>query len=94
MLKSRVQEATALHKRGYNCAQAVACTYCGLLNMSEADALRALEAFGAGIAASGATCGALCGLLILAGHKQQRKPERPFGPRKHHKTRTTTYDPL
>ena len=62
MLKSRVQEATSLHKRGYNCAQAVACTYCGLLNMSE-------EAFGAGIAASGATCGAVCGLLMLAGLK-------------------------
>ena len=30
MMKSRVQEAKNRHKNGYNCAQAVACTYCDL----------------------------------------------------------------
>ena len=69
MLKSRVQDAISRHRRGYNCAQAVVCTYCGLLNMNETDALRAMEAFGTGIAGSGSTCGAVCGLLMLAGLK-------------------------
>ena len=69
MLKSRVHEANLRHQRGYNCAQSVVCTYCGLLNMSEADALRAMKAFAGGIAGSGSTCGALCGLLMLAGLK-------------------------
>ena len=69
MLKSRVNDADLRHRRGFNCAQAVACTYCDLLGVNEVTALRGLEAFGAGIAASGSTCGAVCGLLFLAGLK-------------------------
>ena len=60
MIKSRVQQAVDRQaKHGYNCAQAVACTYCDLLGMDEPTALRALEAFAGGIASSGSTCGAV-----------------------------------
>ena len=30
-MKSRVEETIARHDKGYNCAQAVVCTYCDLL---------------------------------------------------------------
>ena len=70
MIKSRVQQAVDRRaKHGYNCAQAVACTYCDLLGMDEPTALRALDAFAGGIAASGATGGAVCGLMVLTGLK-------------------------
>ena len=70
MIQSRVQQAVDRRaKHGYNCAQAVACTYCDLLGMDEPTALRALEAFAGGIAASGSTCGAVCGLMVLTGLK-------------------------
>ena len=56
MMKSRVQEAKNKHKNGYNCAQAVACTYCDLLGMDEKTAFRAVEAYGLGIAKRYETC--------------------------------------
>ena len=34
-MESRVQQAAQRHSRGYNCAQAVACTYCDLFGVDE-----------------------------------------------------------
>ena len=45
---NRESRAVELHKKGYNCAQAVACAYCDLVDIDEKTALRATEAFGAG----------------------------------------------
>lgn len=69
MMKSRVQEAKNKHKQGYNCAQAVACTYCDLLSMDEKTAFRAVEAYGLGIAKRYETCGSICAMMMLAGLK-------------------------
>ncbi|MBM6829833.1 C_GCAxxG_C_C family protein [Anaerotignum lactatifermentans] len=62
---SRVEEN---HKKGYNCAQAVACAYCDLLGVEEKDAFRAVECFGRGMGVMG-TCGAVSAMAYLVGLK-------------------------
>ena len=69
MIKSRVTTAKEKHKNGYNCCQAVVCTYCGLLGMDERTAFRASEAYGLGIAKRYETCGSVCAMMMLAGLK-------------------------
>ena len=49
VLESRAVLAAERHKKGYNCAQAVACTYCDLVGVSEEEAFRSTEAFGLGM---------------------------------------------
>ena len=44
-MESRVQKTLENHKKGYNCAQAVACAYCDLVGMDEQSVFRATEAF-------------------------------------------------
>ncbi len=48
-MKSRVEEAAGRHAKGYNCSQAVVCTYCDLLGVEEKTAFRMSEGFGAGM---------------------------------------------
>lgn len=69
MMKSRVSVAKQKHKNGYNCCQAVVCTYCDLLGMDEKTAFCASKAFGLGIAKRYETCGSVCAMMILAGLK-------------------------
>lgn len=66
-MKTRVDEATRRHQNGYNCAQAVACTYCDLVGMDEETMFRMIEAFGAGMGNMEGTCGAVSGACALAG---------------------------
>lgn len=68
-MESRIKQTIELHKKGYNCAQAIACTYCDLVGIDEQTALRATEAFGAGMGGMQATCGAVSGAVFLAGFK-------------------------
>lgn len=68
-MESRIENTLQLHTKGYNCAQAIACTYCDLVGMDEQTALRAMEAFGAGMGGMQATCGAVSGAVFLAGLK-------------------------
>jgi len=70
IMKSRVEDAAERHKKGYNCSQAVVCTYCDLLEMGEKEAFRISEGFGAGMGAMESTCGALSGAIMLAGLKK------------------------
>ena len=69
MEKSRVEMATQKHRSGYNCCQAVVCTYCDLLGMDEKTAFRASEGFGLGVAGMYETCGSVCAMVLLAGLK-------------------------
>ena len=64
---ARIEQAHARHRAGYNCAQAVACTYAGLFGMSEREAFRATEGFGLGMGGMDGTCGALTGACFLVG---------------------------
>ena len=63
----RAAQAAERHRRGYNCAQAVACTYCEDFGVAERDAFRATEGFGLGMGSMMGTCGAISGACYLAG---------------------------
>jgi len=68
-MESRIQRALENHKKGYNCAQSVACAYCDLVGVDEAVMFRAAEGFGAGMGGKETTCGAVSGAVLLAGLK-------------------------
>ncbi len=62
-----VEKALENHKSGYNCAQAVACAYAGLVDVDEKILFRTLEGFGFGMGDSQNVCGAVAGVVALAG---------------------------
>lgn len=66
-MKTRVDETVKKHNKGYNCAQAVACTYSDLVGLDEETIFRLTEALGAGMGNMEGTCGAVSGACILAG---------------------------
>ncbi|MCD8248752.1 MAG: C-GCAxxG-C-C family protein [Lachnospiraceae bacterium] len=68
-MESRIDKTIERHDKGYNCAQAVACTYCDLLGYDEDMVFHMTEGFGAGMGGMDATCGALSGAVTLAGLK-------------------------
>ncbi len=62
-------EDTAAEKRnhGYNCAQAVICTYCESFDIDEKTAFRLTEGMGSGLGCTLGTCGALnAAAMVLA----------------------------
>ena len=69
MEKSRVLEAAKRHKAGYDCCQAVVCTYADLLGIDEKTCFRAAEGFGLGVSKLYRTCGSCCAMVIAAGLK-------------------------
>lgn len=69
-MKTRVKETIAKHDKGYNCAQAVACTYCDLVGVEEEVMFRMTEALGLGMGGMEGTCGAVSGACVLAGMKR------------------------
>lgn len=68
-MESRIEQTIARHDKGYNCAQAVACTYCDLVGVDEETMFRATEAMGLGMGCMEGTCGAVSGACALAGFK-------------------------
>lgn len=68
-MESRVEEALKKHSKGYNCAQAVACTYCDLVDADEKTMFKMTEALGMGMGCMDGTCGAVSGACVLAGMK-------------------------
>lgn len=67
-MESRVEIAVEKKKHGYNCAQAIACTYCDLAGIDEQDMKKLTQGFAAGIGGSmDGTCGALIGAVNVIG---------------------------
>lgn len=66
-MESRTADAAARHARGYNCAQAVACTYADLAGVPEEAVFAATEGLGLGMGGMEGTCGALSGACVVAG---------------------------
>ena len=67
-MKSRVDEAANRKRNGYNCAQAVACTYCDLAEIDEDTMKNLMQGFAAGMGGSmEGTCGALVGATSVLG---------------------------
>lgn len=69
-MNSRIELTIEKHKKGYNCAQAIACTYCDLLEMDEKTMFRVTEGLGFGMGCMDGTCGAISGACVLAGLKE------------------------
>lgn len=68
-MESRIDQCTMRHNMGFNCAQAVACTYADLVGVDEETMFRATEGLGLGMGGMEGTCGALSGACVLAGFK-------------------------
>lgn len=66
-MEDRIQKAVALFKQGYNCSQSVCAAFADLYGYTEEQALRMSASFGGGIGRMRMTCGAACGMFILAG---------------------------
>lgn len=74
-MKSRVEEAVERKSNGYNCAQAVACSYCDLVGLDEETMFKITEGFGAGMGNMEGTCGAITGACALAGMAKRTADE-------------------
>lgn len=66
-LDERPARAEALFREGFNCAQSVVAAYADLYGFTREQALRMAASFGGGIGRMRETCGAACGLFLLAG---------------------------
>ena len=60
-------KAKKIFEEGCNCSQAVVAAYADLYGYSEEQALRMAASFGGGIGRMRQTCGAACGMFMLAG---------------------------
>lgn len=65
---NRKETAVDHYKNGYNCAQAVACTYADVLDMSEEHVFRMMEGFGKGMSFFGHTCGACTSMVLVTSY--------------------------
>lgn len=67
-MTERFDKVAEKHKKGYNCAQAVACAYSDAFGVDEKEAFRATECFGRGMGVMG-PCGAVSAMAYLVGLK-------------------------
>ena len=82
-MESKVNEAAQRKMCGYNCAQAVACTYCKLADMDEETAKNLAQGFAVGMGGSmEATCGALIGAVMALGIIKNNPQETIQGARR------------
>ncbi len=65
--EDRVAKAVELFKEGYNCSQSVVAAYADIYGFTHEQALKMSASFGAGIGRMRETCGAACGMFLLAG---------------------------
>ena len=66
-LEDRVRQAVAMFMSGYNCCQSVVVPFADMYGYTREQALHMSASFGAGIGRMRLTCGAACGLFMLAG---------------------------
>ena len=68
-MSEAAKKAVENHKKGYNCAQAVACAFCDQLGKDEKEVFEIMEAFGVGMGTMG-TCGAVSAMAAVIGMKE------------------------
>ena len=66
-IEVRVARAKELFHQGFNCSQSVFAACADIYGIDEQTALRIAASFGGGIGRMRQTCGAACGMFILAG---------------------------
>ena len=64
---NHAEKAFDLFKSGYNCAQAVAVSFCDLTGLTEKQAARMASSFGGGIGRMREVCGAVSGMFMVLG---------------------------
>ena len=67
MNEERIEKAVELFKEGFNCSQSVVAAFADQYGFTREQALRMSASFGGGIGRMRETCGAACGLFMLAG---------------------------
>ena len=67
MKEERIDRAVSLFKEGFNCSQAVVGAFADIYGFTHEQAMRMAASFGGGIGRMRETCGAACGLFMLAG---------------------------
>ncbi len=77
-------QAAEYHSRGFNCAQAVACTLAPAVGLDPQTAFTLTEGFGAGMGGMTETCGAISGDVAVMGFVMSDGMENP-------KTKGQTY---
>ena len=65
-MEDRVQKAVELFKSGYNCSQSVVAAFADMYGFTQEQALRMGASFGGGIGRMRETCGAACGMFLVA----------------------------
>lgn len=65
--EARIQKAGELFMQGYNCSQSVVAAFADMYGFTEEQAMRMAASFGGGIGRMRQTCGAACGMFLLAG---------------------------
>lgn len=65
--EERIKQAVDNFMSGFNCAQSVVSAFADEYGFTREQALRMSASFGAGIGRMRLTCGAVCGMLMLAG---------------------------
>ena len=66
-MEDRIQKAVELFKSGYNCSQSVVAAFADMYGFTEEQALRMAARLVGGIGRMRETCGAACGMFLLAG---------------------------
>lgn len=67
MMEERINLAIELFRSGYNCSQSVVAAFADIYGFTQEQALRMSASFGGGIGRMRETCGAACGMFLLAG---------------------------
>ncbi len=79
-MEDRVQKAVELFKSGYNCSQSVVAAFADMYGFTQEQALRMGASFGGGIGRMRETCGAACGMFLVAGlENRSYGSDRPRG---------------
>lgn len=64
---NRADRAEALFREGYNCSQAVFAAFADVVGLTVEEAALQASSFGGGIGGLREVCGAVCGMMMLAG---------------------------
>ena len=75
-MSTKAEQAITFHDKGYNCAQAVACSFCEEFGVDREEMFKIAEGFGFGMGIMD-MCGALSGAFMLAGVKGSAGIEAP-----------------
>ena len=85
-MNTKGEEAKKCFECGYNCSQAVFCTFCKDTGLDQETALKISSSFGGGMGRMREVCGAVTGMFMAAGLKYgYTLPENPTEKTEHYK---------